>query len=44
MAMGMTKFKKDNNGAVILGCKTGAEMKKLKATIQTELVIIYYYY
>jgi len=37
MAMGMTKFKKDNNRMVILDCKTRAEMKKLNAIAQRKL-------
>ncbi|KMQ86605.1 hypothetical protein RF55_14367 [Lasius niger] len=37
MAMGITKLKKGSKGTVILGCETGEEMKKPKATVQTKL-------
>jgi hypothetical protein len=37
MAMGITKLKKGSKGTVILGCETGEEMEKLKATVQAKL-------
>lgn len=37
MAMGITKLKKGSKGTVIVGCETGEEMKKLKATVQSKL-------
>ncbi|XP_071579273.1 uncharacterized protein [Temnothorax nylanderi] len=37
MDMGITKLKKGSKGAVILGCETGEERDKLKATMQDRL-------
>ncbi|XP_029673847.1 uncharacterized protein LOC115241989 [Formica exsecta] len=37
MAMGITKLKKGSKETVIMGCKTGKEIKTLKATVQDKL-------
>jgi len=37
MAMGVTKLKKGSKGTVIMGCKTGKEIQKLKETVQAKL-------
>lgn len=37
MDMGVTKLKKGSKGAVIMGCETGEEVKKLKETVQNKL-------
>jgi len=37
MTMGITKLKKRSKGTVIMGCETGEEINKLKATVQAKL-------
>lgn len=37
LAVGVTKLRKGNKGTVILGCESGEEMDKLKATVQDKL-------
>lgn len=37
MEMGITKIRRGSNGTVILGCKTGEEIAKLKTTVQNKL-------
>lgn len=40
MEMGVTKIRRGSHGTVILGCKTGEEIAKLKTTVQNKLITL----